>query len=295
MNTAQLTLDDANALLRDSGLPWHFTEGLLTAALERHTGHRIRDAIGKAPSDVGARRFVERLVDGQGEGRARRGRSGAHRNGATRPHGAARLGRSPAPPGDLYNDSRPLPDELPTPTGDAPGPSRGSPRSRVPPERDPVRYPLTFKAYGRKAALEFRAHTSRKGVPTVMLEGARARGEQSYDWANKVSVMMMPRELPTVAGVLLGALPACEFSNHGPQKNKRFLIRRQDDGFFVRVTRSGDADAVFAVPVPHEEAFYVGALVLRQIQRGLRGMDSGLVTAALRAYAGLKRTGGRTG
>lgn len=81
-NNAHVSLDGANALLRDSGLSLHFTEGLQGSARERQTGFWIRDAIGRAPSDVGARRFVQRLMDGQAQSQAPRACAGKKRAAA---------------------------------------------------------------------------------------------------------------------------------------------------------------------------------------------------------------------
>ena len=127
--------------------------------------------------------------------------------------------------------------------------------------------PLTFKAYGRKAALGFREHIATQGYPTVMLEAATSVGERRYDWQRKISVQMMPRELPAVACVLTGALNQCEFRNHGTEKNKGFSIQRQEGQYFVKVFRAGDERAMHAVPVPDT--------------------DATLISAALRGYAAL--------
>ena len=163
----------------------------------------------------------------------------------------------------------------------SPGPGGEARRTRA--------LPLTFKAYGRKAALEFREHIATQGYPTVMLEAAAAVGERRYDWQRKISVQMMPRELPAVACVLTGALNQCEFRNHGPEKNKGFSIERQEGQYFVKVFRSGDERAMHAVPVTAEDAFFISALVLRQLARSVPDTDAALISAALRGYAALAR------
>ena len=124
-----------------------------------------------------------------------------------------------------------------------------------------------------------------------MLEAAGSLGERRYDWKNKLSVMIMPRELPEVACVLTGALERCEFRNHGPDRNKSYTIERQSGGFFVKVFRSGDDRAMHAVPVPAEEAFFIATLILRQLARIVPGADSALIAVALRSYAAAKRRG----
>ena len=301
MSAAPLTVEAANALLSERNIPGRFTEDLLAGARRKHNSRRIRDAIHRAPSDRGAHQFLVNLLTGtDAPDRAAPGSYAA----TDHPSSPRSRARDPAPQENdamrAHDSIPPFDDDFP-PLGDPGGDphradTRRAPQSPVAPQRgrrDPTgeqpRYPLTFKAYGRKAALEFRAHQSKQGYDTVMLEGAASRGERQYDWQNKISVMIMQRELPEVAAVLMGALKRCEFKHHGPQKNKGFSIEHQGDKFFIRVFRTGDDHAVHGVPVPFEDAFYVTGLVLRQIGRTARGTDAEMITTALRAYARLKR------
>jgi Whirly transcription factor len=246
--TATLSFDAANDLLKGCGFEGRFTEGQFSLALKQHTPKRIRDAIQRAGSDAGARRFVENLFAPVSD---------------EQPPAARSETQSEAPPTSSSTSSEDRSSE----------PSDGR------------KIPLTFKVYGGKGALEFREHISTKDVPTVMLEGASARGQRQYDWRNKVSVQVMPRELPAVAAVLAGLMPKCEFKNHGPEKNKGYSIELQKGGYFVKVSQSGDNHRLIAVPMPPEEAYYVNSLVLRQLARITPGCDGVLVLAAIRAYA----------
>ena len=309
MTNAPLNVKTANALLRQTGLRGRFTEDLLAAALEKHRPSRIRDAIHRAPADRGAHQFLVNLIAGTDvPNRAAPG--GRVESVATAaPHWGGRSvdgARRPVPRAfdalPATGSRPPLDDEFPPEHQDRGGRqrSRRTPRdagrrprrpSRADAGREPGRFPLTFKAYGRKAALEFRAFVAEQGYDTVMLEAASARGERRYDWGNKISVMMMQRELPEVAAVLLGALKGCEFRHHGPRKNKGFSIENQGGKFFVRVFRTGDERELHGVPVPFEDAFYIAALVLRQLGRAVRGADAATIVTALRAYARLKGSG----
>lgn len=275
-----LTLDNANALLAEQGFRARFTDESLEGALRDHRPGRIRDAIRTARNDVGARRFLRNVL------------------GIADRRPADQLARPDR--GEAAGTATPVSDQAP---GRAPGRYNGhvaaedldagpfDPGPEVARTRDGRTIPLTFKAYGRKGALEFREHDTRQGTPTVMLEAAGSLGERRYDWKNKLSVMIMPRELPEVACVLTGALERCEFRNHGPARNKGYSIERQSGGFFVKVFRSGDNHAMHAVPVPAEEAFFISTLVLRQLARIVPGADSALIAIALRSYAAAKRRG----
>ena len=136
------------------------------------------------------------------------------------------------------------------------------------------------KVYGQKAALTWEADTTRRGEPTVALDGANATAPRQYDWNNKVRVQITPQELPAVAAVLLGVIPQVEFKNHGDNNNKGFSVERQNNGFFVRVYQG--AGSLRAVPMGPADAFGVACLLLRQLQASQGGLDGVSLTAALR-------------
>lgn len=310
MSDAPLTLEDANAWLRDHGVRGRFTAPLLQAALSRHQPGRIRHAIGRASYDRGAHRFVLNLLAAAGEPDSRGvpSRSGPPRNGRSRGNGRTvtggygtlcpdELGEDRVPQSRPRRNTRQA-DRPRQPREDARTERVRTPRGEARTEPESRRFPLTFKAYGSNAALEFRAHVAnasngKQPYHTVMLEGARALGGRRYDWNNKIVLQMMQRELPEVAAVLAGVQPSCEFRNHGPQKNKGFFMEMQGDSLFVKVFRSGDDRLLCAVPVPAEDVFYVNALVLRQIARTVRGTDPALIGTALRAYSRMKLHAGR--
>lgn len=168
------------------------------------------------------------------------------------------------------------------------GNGEGAPREA---SRD---FACNIHVYGARAAVEFRPDVNRADFPTVAIDAADALGERRYDWAHKLCVQLTPRELPTVAAVLTGLLPSCEFKHHGPEKNKGFSLTRQERDIAVRVFQGGEGKTMKIVPMPLEEAFYVNCLVLRQLQRAYGGFEGPIVAFALRGYANLgKRT--RTG
>lgn len=277
---------EANELLADQGIGGRFTDRLLAAALSRHTPQRIRHAIARSPNDGSAHRFVVNLlIDADGAADPHGGEdTESHAHGrafAQSPPATARSGAVTAE--DL--DAVPMRSH----GGGRPHGGRSADGSRddgAPGDRP---LPLTYKAYGKRAAVEFREHVATQGYDTVMIEAAGSLGPRRYDWKHKISVQIMPRELPAVAAVLCGAVTECEFRHHGPAKNKGFAIQRQGRQFYVKVFRSGDDHAMHGVPVPAEEAFFFSALVLRQLSRLVPEAGPEIVTAALRAYASVAR------
>ncbi|MDT4852015.1 hypothetical protein FQZ97_862310 [compost metagenome] len=140
----------------------------------------------------------------------------------------------------------------------------------------------SFHVYGGKAALCFEADTTRNGVHTIALDAATVTGPKQYNWGKKVRLQLTRSELPIVAAVLLGALKRCEFKNHGQDNSKGFSLERQDGGkVFIKVMAKGES--VKAVPVEAPDVFFITALFVRQLQKGLPWLDAAGVLALIRA------------
>lgn len=140
----------------------------------------------------------------------------------------------------------------------------------------------SFHVYGGKAALCFEADTTRNGVHTIALDAAAATGPKQYNWGKKIRLQLTRSELPIVAAVLLGVLRRCEFKNHGQDNSKGFSMERQDGGkVFIKVMAKGES--VKAVPVEAPDVFFVTALFVRQLQKGLPWLDTAGVLALIRA------------
>ncbi len=155
-----------------------------------------------------------------------------------------------------------------------------------------ARETLTFHVYGVKAALSFEMDSTRSGRPTVALDAAFSISEKKFNWEEKTRIQLTPQELPTVTAVLMGYIPRCEFKNHGKANNKGFSIENQGNNFFVRVMEKDNG--VKAVPMNHEDAFYVVGLLLRQISRVFPELDGTTVEAMIKRYAAVKLGHGAT-
>lgn len=123
----------------------------------------------------------------------------------------------------------------------------------------------SLHVYGSKAALCFNASETRGGVPTVNLDGAVSNGHRSFDWNQKITIQLTKSELPVVVAVMLGMLPSCKFSSHGPANDKGFSVQHQGKSVFIQVFAK-DKPAV-SVPVSPEDTFYVSALLLDQLKK----------------------------
>lgn len=263
-----------------------FAKAGLAARLDPAGAARLKDAAPRervlhaltrveTHDDAGARAFLEKTFRAAGltgetsANNARQPQQPAH----TQPESAAAPAHAPQRP----VDRRPPPE-----TGHG-----GSAAPNAAPAPSQARQRPQHHVYGGRAALTFELDETPAGAPTVALDGANSIGERKFDWQNKVRIQFTTRELPVVAATLLGILPECQFSNHGPANDKGFEITWQGDrqSFFVKVWQG--KGNLRAVPMPREDAFYAAQLVLRAIQQGSPArLDTAGVIATLRAFYG---------
>lgn len=94
-------------------------------------------------------------------------------------------------------------------------------------------FPKQARAWGKQAALNVEASTTRAGEPTVVIEAARAMGSDGgYDWGKKLVLQLTPAELQLATALFLGLVEhPVEGRNHGPGHNKWFSMERQVERF----------------------------------------------------------------
>lgn len=143
---------------------------------------------------------------------------------------------------------------------------------------------VNFHVYGGKAALCFETDMTKNNVPTVALDAATASAPRQFDWANKTRLQLTRAELPEVAAVFMGIKGGCKFQNHGPDSSKGFEIERQPQrGGTIFVKVFAKQQPVKAVPVMPADAFYVTALLIRQLQKAMPWLDTPGVIALIRS------------
>jgi len=154
-------------------------------------------------------------------------------------------------------------------------------------EDESLRY-VNHCAYGAKAAFSMSLAKSREtdakpGFYTVLIEAAGANGgnviPRTYDWENRISIMLTKAELVAVAAVFYGYLRECSFSSHGQAHDKGFFMERKDGGIIVRMNATGKSHAV---KIPGPDMFYMGSLLTRQLLAEYPWMDSEMLVALLR-------------
>jgi hypothetical protein len=147
------------------------------------------------------------------------------------------------------------------------------------------------KVYGKSAALTcepapVRGRNSEPeghGLHTIIIEGANARGDGTYDWADKTIFACSLGELPQLLAVLLGWLPEVEFKFHGERSDKQLLLRHQEHGLYVRLRES---NAVIGVPVAQPDRYALAMLVLNAMVANEPHRDASAVLKVCRAVMG---------
>lgn len=143
------------------------------------------------------------------------------------------------------------------------------------------------KVYGRTAALTWEAapvRTAPSGeqegtVWTIMVEGAKALGDGSFDWRTKIIFACAQRELPQVLAVLLGWHQMAEFRFHGGKAGKDLSLAHQEHGLFVKLRDNGQT---VAVPVADADRYALAMLVLGVMADNDPGRDRQSVLAVCR-------------
>lgn len=175
----------------------------------------------------------------------------------------------------------PYPSERPSrPAPAAPAPAaqniRDFPSNRSAVAETPIRAPSpdpvqdekpkwgdSFHVYAGKAALCFcEVVTRQSDKATVMIEAARSKGD-SYDWNDKVLLMLTIAELPLVLGFYFGYLDTLELKGHGKQKEKAVTFANQGNQFFITVLMRGQPPR--AVPMPPKDSYPVISMLLKQM------------------------------
>ena len=123
--------------------------------------------------------------------------------------------------------------------------------------------------YGGKNAICFNADEKRNGGDkTVRIEAAIALKERQYDWKDKISIQLSHQEMMGVFSVLMGWIPIYEGKGHGPQNEKSFSIKTQDQGaykFYISVNCKDKQSR--SVPVMAFDGARLATFILGQMMK----------------------------
>lgn len=175
-------------------------------------------------------------------------------------------------------------------------PSAGAPQRHAEPAEErapehaapgarPAKMPRhQVKVYGRTSALTWesapvRAASHEAAQSTVMIEGAAAAGDGTFDWRAKIIFACAQRELPQLLAVLLGWHEAAEFRFHGGKAGKELSLMHQEHGLYVKLREERET---VAVPVTDADRYALAMLVLGVMADNDPGRDRHTVLAVCR-------------
>lgn len=117
----------------------------------------------------------------------------------------------------------------------------------------------SIKVHASKAAVEFKADITRKGVITIRIEAASG-ANKSYDWKNKISIQLTQLGLIEFLCAFLFIKESIELKHYGAKNDKSLKVQYQEGKLFVQVSQKGKK--LCGVPIPINEAVRIGQFAL---------------------------------
>ena len=297
---ANMTMGDVNGVLKEIGLP-PMEKQIYEAVLGVESKDNVLHAVKEARNNPNAVQFLKKLyvksgvLDNNGqptEAFSHLKQAQPSSETSARPVASAGGGTAPVSSGGSATGASapnrgsvtPMSGSISTPAGEShsqpPSAGGNSGEGRSDSSTTPIDR-LSFHVYGGKGALCFEADSKRTGEATIAIDAAKSSAPRQYDWSDKVRIQVTQTELPVVAAVFAGILPSCEYSQHGPNKDKGFSIERQDKGkIYVKVMAKDKG--VRGVPVEGPDVFRVASLLVRQIHKNHPWLDASSVMTLLK-------------
>lgn len=145
------------------------------------------------------------------------------------------------------------------------------------------------KVFGKTGALTWETALLRQSealpsgaTTTVMVEGAAATGEGTFDWSRKLVFMCTLRELHQVLAVLMGWSGELEMKFHGHDRKKSLVLLHQDHGVLVHLRH--DRTQV-RVPVDDADRYALAMLVLSALVANEPNLDAQTILTVCQAMA----------
>lgn len=186
-----------------------------------------------------------------------------------------------SPPPSAARDQQP---SAGAPQRRAEGAEESAPERAAPDARPAKRPRQQVKVYGSTGAFTWesapvRAASHEAAQSTVMIEGAAAAGDGTFDWRAKIIFACARRELPQLLAVLLGWRDAAAFRFHGGKAGKELSLTHQEHGLYVKLREGRET---VAVPVTDADRYELAMLVLGVMADNDPGRDRHSVLAVCR-------------
>jgi hypothetical protein len=158
-----------------------------------------------------------------------------------------------------------------------PAPREGAPKASYEnPELNPVR------VFNKPRAAALFEMTLWDGVPTLRIEsapGPHPDKPDQYHWEKKIIFNLTADELPVLVATMLGLLPECTFSNHGPQNNKSMSMKYQEQNLYL--TMNEGSESRNAVRIDVGPAYHATVLACEILMRATKAASWDVCYAAI--------------
>ncbi|MBK9497584.1 MAG: hypothetical protein IPO08_24300 [Xanthomonadales bacterium] len=144
------------------------------------------------------------------------------------------------------------------------------------PELNPVR------VFNKPRAAALFEMTLWAGVPTLRIEsapGPHPEKPDQYHWDKKIIFNLTTDELPVLVATMLGLLPECTFSNHGPQNNKSMSMKYQEQNLYL--TMNEGSESRNAVRIDVGPAYHATVLACEILMRATKAASWDVCYAAI--------------
>ena len=144
------------------------------------------------------------------------------------------------------------------------------------PELNPVR------VFNKPRAAALFEMTLWDGVPTLRIEsapGPHPEKPDQYHWDKKIIFNLTTDELPVLVATMLGLLPECTFSNHGPQNNKSMSMKYQEQNLYL--TMNEGSESRNAVRIDVGPAYHATVLACEILMRATKAASWDVCYAAI--------------
>ena len=144
------------------------------------------------------------------------------------------------------------------------------------PELNPVR------VFNKPRAAALFEMTLWAGMPTLRIEsapGPHPEKPDQYHWDKKIIFNLTTDELPVLVATMLGLLPECTFSNHGPQNNKSMSMKYQEQNLYL--TMNEGSESRNAVRIDVGPAYHATVLACEILMRATKAASWDVCYAAI--------------
>ena len=135
--------------------------------------------------------------------------------------------------------------------------------------------------YSSNACMQLKAHVSKSGFKTVLLEFAIKKNE-GFDWQNKIAMELTKRELPVLIAIALNIIEIAVFKDRGAKGNN-LLIEHQGVNMYIKAHKG---ERVVQIPVESFDAMYAANLALSQLAANYPTLTSDSVLVMVKQIVG---------